>query len=164
MSPLNLQWHVTTKPTAVTKYCASINQWIHQFQNCTSVERLSKQHVVDKHDNLVTWHWQHYIILSGTEGKDWETSEGIFVYWIAVQLAYHGWRQEHHKIASHCNWSLNIYIYGVPWVIKMQLISRDVISLCYCNLIIVQPIQSRKTIFIINTIMFSQQFATCFDK
>ena len=54
-----------------------------------------------------------------------------------------------------------IYIHGVPWVIKMQLISRDVISLCYCNLLIVQALQWNTTIFILNTIMFLQQFATC---
>ena len=36
----------------------------------------------------------------------------------------------------------------------MQLISRDVISLCYCNLITPQPIQSNTTIFITTQLCF----------
>ena len=120
MSPLNLQWHVTTTPTAVTKYCAAINQWIHQFQALHFCGKIIK------------------ILLYWTASLSFQTQA-------AVQLADHGWREENHKSANHYNWSLNIdkcwSIYRVPWVIKSELIFRDAISLCYCKLIILKPIQ-----------------------
>ena len=129
MSPLNLQWHVTTKPTAVTKYSAFINQWIHKFQALHFSWKIIKMTC-----SWLAWQWQRYIIIYGTEGKDWETSEGILLYWTAVQLADHGWRQEHHESATHYNWSLNIYIYIWPSMGHKQ--CYNAINLQRCNLIV----------------------------